>query len=109
MINKDKNLTNDTVTDESSSGNTTNKKLGKILNGIVVSDKQDKTVTVEVINFVKNPKYGKFVKNSKRYKAHDEKNQYKLGDKVGILEGRPISKDKTFTAVDKGEITLKNN
>ncbi len=76
-------------------------KKGKILRGIVVSDKQDKTVVVEVINFIKHPKYGKFIKRNKKYKAHDEKNQYKTGDKVVIKESRPISRDKTFVVTEE--------
>jgi len=98
MTNKDKNLTDNA-----------NQGKSKILNGVVVSDKQDKTVTVEVVNFIKNPKYGKFIKRNKKYKAHDEMNQYKEGDKVIIKECRPISKDKTFTVAGKDEIVLKNN
>ncbi|PIR58065.1 MAG: 30S ribosomal protein S17 [Parcubacteria group bacterium CG10_big_fil_rev_8_21_14_0_10_38_31] len=98
MINKDKNLTNDTVQNRS-----------KILSGIVVSDKQDKTVTVEVVNFIKSPKYGKFIKRNKKYKAHDEENQYKEGDKIVIKECRPMSKDKTFIALGKEGMVLENN
>jgi small subunit ribosomal protein S17 len=68
----------------------------KKLKGIVVSDKMDKTVVVSVSRFVKHPLYGKFYKVSKKYKAHDEENKYKTGDKVEIVETRPISKDKRF-------------
>ena len=71
----------------------------KVLNGVVVSDKMDKTVTVLVNRFVKHPKYGKYIKKSKKYKAHDEKNEHKEGDKVSIIETKPISKDKTFEVV----------
>lgn len=76
-------------------------KTRKTLKGIVVSDKMQKTVTVLVERFVKHPKYGKFFKISKKYKAHDEAGVYKEGDKVVIEECRPISKDKTFTVVGK--------
>ncbi len=76
------------------------KKNKKILSGVVVSDKMDKTVNVLVNRFVKHPKYGKYMKISKKYKAHDEENKYKEGDKVNIEETRPISKDKTFKVVD---------
>lgn len=69
---------------------------GAILKGVVVSDKMDKTVVVLVSNFVKHPKYGKYYKISKKYKAHDEENKHKVGDKVEIMETRPISKDKKF-------------
>jgi len=102
MINKDKNLAESVAKSDQ-------KNKGKTLRGIVTSDKQDKTVTVEVVNFVKNPKYGKFVKRNKKYKAHDEENKYKEGDKVVIRECRPISKDKTFTVERKDEVVLKNN
>ena len=56
----------------------------------------DKTVVVLVNRYVKNPKYGKYQQISKRYKAHDEKNEFKTGDAVVIEETKPISKDKTF-------------
>lgn len=72
------------------------KKSGKVLSGIVVSDKMDKTVVVEVQRYYKHPKYGKFVKSKKKYKAHDENNEAKIGDKVEIIESKPISKDKRF-------------
>ena len=68
----------------------------KILSGVVVSDKMDKTVVVKVSRFVKHKKYGKYYKISKRYKAHDPENKYKTGDKVKIAETRPISKEKKF-------------
>ena len=71
----------------------------KTLTGIVVSDKGDKTVIVEVSQFTKNAKYGKFIKRSKRYAAHDEKNARKVGEKVSIRESRPISKRKHFVVV----------
>jgi len=74
-------------------------KTGKILKGVVVSDKMDKTVVVSVSRFVKHPLYGKFYKISKKYKAHDEGNIHKVGDKVEIVETRPISKDKKFRVV----------
>ncbi len=71
----------------------------KVLSGVIVSDKMDKTVTVLVNRFVKHPKYGKFMKISKKYKAHDEENKYNEGDKVQIEETNPISKDKTFKVI----------
>lgn len=77
--------------------NTENK--GKFLKGVVISDKMDKTVVVSVSRFVKHPLYGKFYKISKKYKAHDEGNTCKVGDKVEIVETRPISKDKRFKVV----------
>ena len=74
---------------------------GKLLKGVVVSDKMDKTVVVSVSRFVKHPLYGKFYKVSKKYKAHDEDNVYKTGDKVEIVETKPISKDKRFKVISK--------
>ncbi|MBI2100243.1 MAG: 30S ribosomal protein S17 [Candidatus Vogelbacteria bacterium] len=70
-------------------------KPGKILSGVVVSDKMQKTVVVEVKRFVKHPKYGKYLSRSKKYLAHDEKG-HKVGDKVEIQETRPMSKHKSF-------------
>ena len=77
----------------------TKDKMKKILSGIVVSDKMNKTVVVSVTRFVKHPKYKKFIKISKNYKAHDETNKYKVGDKVDIVETKPLSKDKHFKVV----------
>jgi len=67
--------------------------------GTVVSDKMDKTVVVEVRRTVMDPTYKKVVQRRKRYKAHDEENKYKVGDKVIIMETRPISKDKRWRVV----------
>ncbi len=72
---------------------------GAVLKGVVVSDKMNKTVVVSVSNFIKHPKYGKYYKVSKKYKAHDEDNTCKVGDNVEIVETRPISKDKKFKVV----------
>jgi len=69
---------------------------GNVLKGVVISDKMDKTVVVFVSRFIKHPKYGKYYKVNKKYKAHDEENKCKMGDKVEITETRPISKDKKF-------------
>ncbi len=71
----------------------------RILQGVVVSDKQDKTVVVSVERQVMHPVYKKFVKKSKKYAAHDENNQYKVGDQVSIQESRPYSKTKTWTVI----------
>ena len=76
-----------------------NKKSNKVLKGIVTSDKMDKTVVVKVTRFVEHPKYGKRIKKTKKYKAHDENNEKKIGDMVEIEETRPISKDKTFKVI----------
>ena len=79
--------------------NKENKNNNKILKGVVVSDKMDKTVVVEVTRFVEHSKYGKRIKKSKSYKAHDENNSKKVGDVVEIEETRPISKDKKFKVI----------
>lgn len=71
----------------------------RILQGVVVSDKQDKTVVVSVERQVMHPVYKKFVKKSKKFAAHDENNQYKVGDLVSIEECRPISKHKSWTVI----------
>ncbi|MBO6289509.1 MAG: 30S ribosomal protein S17 [Alphaproteobacteria bacterium] len=71
----------------------------RILQGVVVSDKQDKTVVVSVERQVMHPVYKKFVKKSKKFAAHDENNQFKVGDRVSIEECRPISKNKSWTVV----------
>ena len=71
----------------------------RILQGVVVSDKQDKTVVVSVERQVMHPVYKKFVKKSKKYAAHDENNQFKVGDTVRIQECAPVSKNKTWTVI----------
>lgn len=68
--------------------------------GKVVSTKNDKTITVLVETYGKHPLYGKRVKKSKKYAAHDENNKAKVGDKVRIIETRPISKTKKFRLVE---------
>ena len=71
----------------------------RVLQGVVVSDKRDKTVTVLVERRVMHPLYKKFIKRSKRYQAHDETNSAKVGDTVRIIETRPISKTKSWILV----------
>lgn len=73
----------------------------KTIKGVVVSDKMDKTAVVAVTRFVKHPKYGKYFKITKRYKAHDEANAAKVGDQVEIAPTRPRSKEKRFAIVAK--------
>jgi small subunit ribosomal protein S17 len=68
----------------------------RALTGVVRSDKMDKTVVVEVVSLRRDPVYGKYLKNRTRYKAHDEKNQFKTGDKVEITEHRPMSREKRW-------------
>ncbi|KAA0891062.1 30S ribosomal protein S17 [Pusillimonas sp. ANT_WB101] len=74
-------------------------KRQRTLVGKVVSNKMDKTVVVRVERRVKHPVFGKIIVRSNKYKAHDETNQYNEGDTVEIAEGRPISRDKTWTVV----------
>jgi len=74
----------------------------RILQGTVKSTANDKTVVVEVVRKFRHPLYGKFVKNNKKYKAHDEKNEFKVGEIVAIEECRPISKTKSWTV--KGRV-----
>jgi small subunit ribosomal protein S17 len=73
----------------------------RILTGTVVSDKTDKTVTVLVERKVKHPLYGKIIRRSKRYHAHDEDNAYKTGERVRIEETKPFSKTKTWRVLDR--------
>jgi len=78
---------------------TQTEKNTKIFEGLVVSTKMDKTVVVEVIRMFKDKKYGKYIRRSKRYKAHDADNSCVVGQKVAIHEVKPISKDKSFIVV----------
>jgi small subunit ribosomal protein S17 len=74
----------------------------RVLHGVVVSDKQDKTVTVQVERRIKHPVYQKVIRRSKKYAAHDETNSCKVGDTVSIRECRPISKRKTWEVISDG-------
>lgn len=71
------------------------------LQGVIVSDKMDKTVVVEILRLKKHPKYKKYFKVTKRFKAHDQENQYHTGEKVVIKETRPMSKEKRWVVVNK--------
>ncbi|MBI5045656.1 MAG: 30S ribosomal protein S17 [Candidatus Niyogibacteria bacterium] len=73
----------------------------KTLKGEVVSASMKKTVVVSVGRYVQHPKYKKYMRTTKRYKAHDEKGEYKVGDKVLIRECRPLSKEKRFVVIGK--------
>jgi len=79
---------------------TTERNQRKVYQGRVVSDKMDKTITVLVETRKTHPKYGKRVKYSKKYKAHDEENRAKEGDIVRIMETRPLSATKNFRLVE---------
>lgn len=79
----------------------TDKKQLRVFTGEVVSDKMDKTVVVRVDSTKVHPKYGKRYTSSRRYKVHDENNQFKTGDAVRFTECRPLSKDKRWRVLDK--------
>ncbi len=74
--------------------------LRKVMIGTVTSNKMDKTIVVSVETSVKHPLYGKFVKRTYKLKAHDEKNECQIGDKVKVMETRPLSKDKRWRLVE---------
>lgn len=74
------------------------KKL-RVMSGVVVSDKMDKTVVVAIDTLKKHPKYHKRYSSTKKYKIHDPKNQFKVGDKVDFVGCRPISKDKKWRVI----------
>ena len=79
------------------------------MTGVVVKDKMDKTVVIEVEKFLKHPKYHKYLKTKKRDKAHDEKNECRIGDRVMIMESRPLSKEKRWVVkevVEKEDLML---
>lgn len=76
------------------------RKTRKIQIGKVVSDKMDKTVVVAIETRVRHPLYGKIVKQTKRFKAHDEENNCRIGDKVRVMETRPVSKEKRWRVVE---------
>ncbi len=79
---------------ETTQKNTESRK--KTFSGVVVSDKMTDTIVVRIDRYVKHPKYHKFIRKQKKLKAHDAGNTKKIGDKVTIVETRPISKDKNF-------------
>ena len=72
----------------------------KVREGIVVSEKMDKTVVVAIVDRVRHPKYAKFVQRTKRLYAHDEANDAHVGDKVRVMETRPLSKNKRWRVVE---------
>ena len=74
--------------------------LRKVRTGKVVSDKMDKTIVVAVVDNVKHPLYGKIVKRTYKLKAHDENNECHVGDRVKVMETRPLSKDKRWRLVE---------
>ena len=78
----------------------TERRARKKLTGVVVSDKMDKTVVVKVEPLVPHPLYGRRIKRSKRFKAHDEQNTCRVGDVVRLMETRPLSKEKRWRVVE---------
>ncbi len=74
--------------------------LRKVMIGTVTSNKMDKTIVVSVETSVKHPIYGKIVKKTYKLKAHDEENQCQIGDRVKVMETRPLSKDKRWRLVE---------
>jgi small subunit ribosomal protein S17 len=74
--------------------------LRKVRIGKVVSDKMDKTIVIAVVDNVKHPLYGKIVKRTYKLKAHDENNECNIGDRVKVMETRPLSKDKRWRLVE---------
>ena len=75
----------------------------KILTGVVVSDKPNKTITVMVERKYSHPVFKKVIKVRKKYNAHDEKNKFKTGDKVSIIESKPFSKNKKFQVMENNK------
>lgn len=74
--------------------------MRRVMIGIVKSNKMDKTIVVSVKTSIKHPKYGKIVKRTYNLKAHDEENQCQIGDKVKVMETRPLSKDKRWRLIE---------
>ena len=74
--------------------------LRKTRVGKVISDKMDKTITVAIVEHVKHPIYGNNIKETKKFKAHDENNECRVGDRVRIMETRPLSADKRWRLVE---------
>lgn len=79
---------------------TTDRQLRKTRIGVVSSNKMEKTITVSVVRKLKHPKYGKFLKKTKKFHAHDEKNECNIGDTVKIMETRPLSATKRWRLVE---------
>ncbi len=79
---------------------TIERKLRKTRVGVVTSNKMDKTITVAVVRKLKHPKYGKFLKKTKKFHAHDEKNECNIGDTVKIMETRPLSATKRWRLIE---------
>ena len=89
-----------TAADASTSDESTERSARKVREGLVVSDKMDKTAVVEVVDRVRHARYNKFILRSKKLYAHDETNDVKLGDRVRVMETRPLSKKKRWRVID---------
>jgi len=76
------------------------RKMRKVQVGKVVSDKMDKTVVIAIETLVRHPLYGKTIKRTKKFKAHDEENTCRVGDKVKVMETRPLSKEKRWRVIE---------
>ena len=74
----------------------TKRGLSKVREGLVSSNKMDKTVVVTIVTYKKHPTFGKYVRRTKKYMAHDEKNECQIGDRVKLTETRPLSKNKRW-------------
>jgi small subunit ribosomal protein S17 len=85
---------------EQNAGDTAERAARKVREGIVVSEKMDKTVVVAIVERVRHPKYAKFVQRTKRLYAHDEANDAHVGDRVRVAETRPLSKLKRWRVTD---------
>jgi small subunit ribosomal protein S17 len=75
-------------------------KVKRFREGVVLSNKMQKTIVVEVTRLMRHPEFGKVIRDRKKYSAHDEKNEAKIGDKVRIVETRPLSKTKRWKLVE---------
>lgn len=98
--NTTENTTTENINTEEQTGTEQGRNLRKTRIGVVTSNKMVKTITVEVERKVKHPIYGKFVKKTSRFHAHDERNECSIGDIVRIMETRPLSKLKRWRLVE---------
>jgi small subunit ribosomal protein S17 len=92
-------MSDEQTVDQSAAAPAASRRFKRRMTGRVTSDKMDKTVVVEVVRHAPDPVYKKYVRTRARYKAHDEKNECKVGDRVEIIEHRPLSRDKRWKVV----------
>lgn len=93
------------MSDEANAKQNEARKARRTIVGVVTSDKGDKSITVQVDRMVQHPRFKKYVRKSTKYNAHDEKNEAHVGDRVSIVECRPISKNKSFRLVEILELS----